>query len=1062
MRILKNIFCCILFFGFCHYSFGQTSDAKYNLSSNYIESISYDRDGKLWIGTDEGLNLITSHDQYQFLADISDEKGILDSEIFKLNDLKNGNLAAFSINGLSIFNPNEFNFKQIALKSKPVSIHFDINTDSYWITTEESGIVVIDDKFEIKNDFSFDPLNPLSVSSSRFTGENKIVFNDQNAFVGTGNGFNIFNKEQQTFKRFYSGKNGLDSNVIIGIFKLDKDSLLVATANKIFLFDILSEKFEPLNLEIEPLDEIIQISTNEFFLSSESSVYSIQLLNDLSLKKELIHSFKSKKSARFKKLEEGILIFNQDLDYILKFDTKFKSISKYLVFNNINAVEKINSRLIIGTDLGITEKLFFQNIINTKENDEDLFFYDNKYNNETRVYKSLINIKSNGLQKSFSIPKSIAVNRNTLFEINDDYLFIFDNKLHVFDFSSRSFETNLTTFDDYLKGEITSIKLIDKHLYLSTGNGIVGINVKKSKNPRKSFRSSIEKFEYNNLLNNEVPKSFSDIEKVGNYFFVGSENDGLSLYKNDFNQLIKKFDYEKGNPRTLSSKSIVKIFNDDLENQLLLATRGSGLFTFNLSDSLFTNYNSSDGLLSNNINDFAKIDGKIWIQSGNGLNFFENGVLRNINPDDGIKINSFHKESIHKLEEKIFLTGYKNLQTFNPNEIKKFQSYKLKVGVLNITGYDDENTGRIITKSDSLISIDNGVSSLELNLFTNASNKNNLVQYSYKTSFGEKIIEVDNFKNKIKLNSLPFYDSQIQIFAKDGNGNKNSNTLILNFYNTPPWWLRTETIIFYVVFGIISIYLIVKLRENQTKKRIEGERKSKELEEARNLQNSLLPKINPEVDGYQISTFLKSATEIGGDYYDFFYEKGKYFYAICGDATGHGVISGIMVSVTKAALSGIPMSSPSKILEQLNGIVKKVNFGRLRMSLSVAKINEDTIELSSAAMPPTYYFNSKKNNLEEILVPNLPLGGIQREKFDGIKLNFKKGDLIVMISDGLPELPNPNEEILDYEKVEQCLKNNSKKGAEEIKDALVNLSEEWSNGILNPDDITIVVIKKAA
>ena len=61
-----------------------------------------------------------------------------------------------------------------------------------------------------------------------------------------------------------------------------------------------------------------------------------------------------------------------------------------------------------------------------------------------------INIKSNGLQKSFSIPKSIAVNRNTLFEINDDYLFIFDNKLHVFDFSSRSLR-QLLSFDDYLK-----------------------------------------------------------------------------------------------------------------------------------------------------------------------------------------------------------------------------------------------------------------------------------------------------------------------------------------------------------------------------------------------------------------------------------------------------------------------------------------------------------------------------------------------------------------------------------------------------------------------------------
>ena len=250
----------------------------------------------------------------------------------------------------------------------------------------------------------------------------------------------------------------------------------------------------------------------------------------------------------------------------------------------------------------------------------------------------------------------------------------------------------------------------------------------------------------------------------------------------------------------------------------------------------------------------------------------------------------------------------------------------------------------------------------------------------------------------------------------------------------------------------------MKLRENQTRKRLESQRKSKELEEARNLQNSLLPKTNPEIEGYQISTFLKSATEIGGDYYDFFYEKGKYFYAICGDATGHGVISGIMVSVTKAALSGIPMSTPNKILEQLNGIVKKVNFGRLRMSLSVAKINGETIELSSAAMPPTYYFNSKKNVLEEILVPNLPLGGMQREKFDGIKLDFQKGDMIVMISDGLPELPNPNEELLNYQKVEDCLKKNSKKDAEQVKNALVELSENWANGVLNPDDITIVVI----
>ena len=125
------------------------------------------------------------------------------------------------------------------------------------------------------------------------------------------------------------------------------------------------------------------------------------------------------------------------------------------------------------------------------------------------------------------------------------------------------------------------------------------------------------------------------------------------------------------------------------------------------------------------------------------------------------------------------------------------------------------------------------------------------------------------------------------------------------------------------------------------------------MEEARQLQISLLPKTNPEIKGLEISTYLKSATEIGGDYYDFFYKKDDYFYAICGDATGHGVISGIMVSVTKAGLNGVPMGTPSNILGQLNRIVKRVNFGRLRMSLSVVKFNDKSIELSSAAMPPT-------------------------------------------------------------------------------------------------------------
>ena len=67
-----------------------------------------------------------------------------------------------------------------------------------------------------------------------------------------------------------------------------------------------------------------------------------------------------------------------------------------------------------------------------------------------------------------------------------------------------------------------------------------------------------------------------------------------------------------------------------------------------------------------------------------------------------------------------------------------------------------------------------------------------------------------------------------------------------------------------------------------------------------------------------------------------------------------------------------------------------------------------------------------------------------------------------MISDGLPELPNKEDILLDYPKVLKCIENNCNESADGIKDALVRMSDNWADGLMNPDDITIVVIKKAS
>ncbi len=71
-----------------------------------------------------------------------------------------------------------------------------------------------------------------------------------------------------------------------------------------------------------------------------------------------------------------------------------------------------------------------------------------------------------------------------------------------------------------------------------------------------------------------------------------------------------------------------------------------------------------------------------------------------------------------------------------------------------------------------------------------------------------------------------------------------------------------------------------------------------------------------------------------------------------------------------------------------------------------------------------------------------------------------KDDSLVFISDGLPEATNHAEEMLGYEAVMDCVKANGHQGAEEQKQALLDLGAAWLGGLRNQDDITIVVVKK--
>lgn len=258
----------------------------------------------------------------------------------------------------------------------------------------------------------------------------------------------------------------------------------------------------------------------------------------------------------------------------------------------------------------------------------------------------------------------------------------------------------------------------------------------------------------------------------------------------------------------------------------------------------------------------------------------------------------------------------------------------------------------------------------------------------------------------------------------------------------------------------IGVYLNGKRKQRERLRKIEEDRKNNELAAARDLQQSMLPKENPKRADLDIATFIRSSTEVGGDYYDFFPQVDGSLFSVCGDATGHGVTSGMMVSVTKAGLNGISPVKPNKILQRLNGVVKRIDLGTLRMSLNIAEITQDEVYLSSAAMPPIYLYKASTKTIEEFMNNGLPLGGLRDEEFALEARNFESGDVLVQLSDGLPEAPNSNGEMYDYERLRNLILASVHLSADEIIKVLIKSVDEWMEGKRNPDDITLVVTKK--
>ncbi len=256
-----------------------------------------------------------------------------------------------------------------------------------------------------------------------------------------------------------------------------------------------------------------------------------------------------------------------------------------------------------------------------------------------------------------------------------------------------------------------------------------------------------------------------------------------------------------------------------------------------------------------------------------------------------------------------------------------------------------------------------------------------------------------------------------------------------------------------------------KLRkEHELERRLlaaENSRKSDELEAARRFQLSLLPKRLPDHPDLEIGVFMKTATEVGGDYYDFHLASsaGPLTTAI-GDATGHGAMAGTMVTVIKslfAAEAGTMGLAP--FLDKASQSIRRMELGRMAMALTLARYQEGRLRVAAAGMPPVLIHRSSSQNVDELALEGVPLGSMGNASYQECQVDVAAGDTVLLMTDGFPELTNDKGEPLGYVAVRNLFAAHGSAGPKQLIGELADAAAAWSGDSSPNDDITFVVIQ---
>jgi phosphoserine phosphatase RsbU/P len=235
----------------------------------------------------------------------------------------------------------------------------------------------------------------------------------------------------------------------------------------------------------------------------------------------------------------------------------------------------------------------------------------------------------------------------------------------------------------------------------------------------------------------------------------------------------------------------------------------------------------------------------------------------------------------------------------------------------------------------------------------------------------------------------------------------------------------------------------------------------RDLELAAQIQTRLLPKRDMRVDGWNVAYHYQPFGIVSGDYCDLIPGSDATLYFLLGDVSGKGVASSMLMANLSATFRTlVPLGMPlAQMVERANRVFSESTLPMQFATLISGKVTPDgAVELVNAGHNPALIFAGESVHVVESSA--MPLGMFADQQFDATKLNLKKGDAVLLYTDGISEALNAENQEYGLDRLIELIAKCREAASAELLARCVDDLAVFRNGAPAFDDEALMVVQR--